>query len=187
MSDRILFNANFGELEWSGTTQKKASLPSSSLVIPDPLLEASNYYFDLDGTIYECTGVSDTASYLTFRYDLEGTNVLYVRLVKATDTVDISIRPASFPEVDFENSVLKIIEKEAPSGEGKAIALVRFNRWLAVKILYNNGYTYEVIRDGEIPSTERKIIKYAIIRLTKDLVLEIIYNETTGNVEVKEV
>ena len=190
MSDRLLFNANFGDLEWSGTTQKKASLPSSSLVIPDPLLEASNYYFDLDGTIYECTGVSDTASYLTFRYDLEGTNVLYVRLVKATDTVDISIRPSSFPDVDFETSILKLYEEDTPILTGDYKGVVRFNKWVAVEVIYditNDSFTYDLITDGEIPEAERKYIKKALIRFTNTKAVLITYNENNNNVEIEEV
>ena len=190
MSDRILFNANFGELEWTGTTQKKAALPSSTLTIPDPLLEASKYYFDLDGTIYECTGVSDTSSYLTFRYDVEGTNVLYVRLVKAQDTVDLSIRPASFPEVSFETSLLKLYEKETPIITGDYKGIVRFNKWVAVEVIYdivNDSFTYNLITDGDIPQAEPKYIKKAIIRFTNTKAVLITYNESNNNVEIMEV
>lgn len=190
MSDRILFNENFGELEWSGTTQKKASLPRSSLVIPDPLLEASDYYFDIDGTIYECTGVSDTTSYLTFRYDLEGTNVLYVRLVKATDTIDISIRPASFPEVSFETSVLKLYERETPVLNADSRGLVRFNRWTAIEVLYdstNDTFSYNLIINGSMPESENKYVKKALLRFNRNKAIMITFNESNNSVEIEEV
>lgn len=189
MSDRLLFNANFGEIEWSGTLKKKANLPSSSLVIPDPLLEASNYYFDIDGTIYECTGVFDTASYTTFKYDVEGTNVLYVRLVKASDMVEVAITPASFPEVSFETSVLKLYEIE-PVLTGDYRGIVRFNKWKAVEVIYDSAsdrFTYNLITDGDIPETENKYIKKALIRFTNTKAILITYNENNNNVEIEEV
>lgn len=190
MSDRILFNANFGELEWTGTTQKKASLPSSSLVIPEPLLEASDYYFEIDGVIYECTGVSDTTTYLTFRYDIEGTNVLYVRLIKAQDVVDISIRPSSFPDVNFESSILKLYEKNTPVLVGDYKGVIRFNRWVAVEVAYditNDNFTYNLITEGSIPEAEHKYIKKAIIRFTNAKAVLVTFNETNNNVEIEEV
>ena len=190
MSDRLLFNANFGELEWSGTLKKKANLPSSSLVIPDPLLEASNYYFDLDGTIYECTGVFDTVSYTTFKYDVEGTNVLYVRLVKASDTVEIAVTPASFPEVNFETSILKLYEEDTPILTGDYKGIVRFNKWVAVEVIYdvaNDSFTYNLITDGDMPEAEPKYIKKAIIRFTNTKAVLITYNESNNNVEIEEV
>lgn len=189
MSDRLLFNANFGELERTGTTKKKATLPSSSLVIPDPLLEANNYYFDLDGTIYECTGVSDTASYVTFKYDVEGTNQLYVRLVKADDIVDMGI-VSNFPNINFETSVLKLYEEETPVLTGDYKGIVRFNKWVAVEVIYdtaNDSFTYNLITDGEMPEAERKFIKKAIIRFTNSKAVLITYNENNNNVEIEEV
>lgn len=189
MSERILFNQNFGDLEWTGTTVKRATLPPSTLTIPSPLLEAENYFFDLDGVVYECTGVSDTTAYLTFRYDVDGTNVLYVRLDKAQDTVNISIRIANFPNVDFETSVLKLIETTSPIVvEGTHQALVRFNRICAIKVGYDESseaFTYETIIDGELPSTETKEIKYAIIRFTIDKAVKVIYNENDNSVELE--
>ena len=192
MSDRLLFNENFGDLEWSGKTQKKATLPSSSLVIPDPLLEASDYYFDIDGTTYECTGVSDTSSYLTFRYeDLdEGTTLLYIRLVKANNTVDVSIIPASFPEVSFDTSILKLYERETPIIDAKDKALIRFNRWVAVEVLYdeeNDNVSYNLITEGTVPESESKYIKKVLIRFNINKAVIITLNESNNNVELEEV
>ena len=189
MSDRILFNENFGELEWTGVTKKKATLPSSSLVIPNPLLQASDYYFDLDGTIYECTGVSNTTAYVTFKYDVESTNQLYVRLIKAEDNVDVGI-VTNFPNVNFETSVLKLYEKETPVLTGDYKGIVRFNKWVAVEVLYNtdnDSFTYNLIVDGNIPEAEHKYIKKAIIRFTNTKAVLITYNENNNNVELQEV
>ena len=190
MSERILFNADFGSLEWTGTTTKRASLPTSSLIIPDPLQDANKYYFDLDGVTYEMTAVSDTSSYLTFRYDIEGTNVLYVRLDKANDSVNISIRVANFPNVNFETSVLKIIELIQPVDANNLEALIRFNKWLVLKVncdLNTKEVTYEKIINENIPLTEAKSIKSALIGFSDDIVVRIIYNEDDGSVIIKEV
>lgn len=189
MADRLLFNQNFGDLEWTGSTQKKAVLPISSLVIPEPLLDAENYYFELDDVIYQCTAVSDTSSYLTFRYDVDGTNVLYVRLDKAQNNINISIRPASFPDVNFETSVLKLFEKES-SHDDLIHSLVRFNRWKHAEITYNktnNSITCELITDSEMPSEEKKYIKNVIVRFTKEKALEIKYDEINDTIEYQEV
>lgn len=189
MSERILFNQNFGDLEWTGTTTKRAVLPPSTLIIPEPLLEAENYFFDLDGVIYECTGVSDTSSYLTFRYDVEGANVLYVRLDKSQETINISIKVANFPDVNFETSILKLIETTSPIViEGTHQALIKFNRICAIKVGYDESseaFTYETIIDGELPSTESKEIKYAIIRFSIDKAVKVIYNENDNSVELE--
>lgn len=192
MSDRILFDENFGELEWSGTAQKTATLPSSSLVIPDPLLEASNYYFNIDGVTYECTGVSNTSSYLTFRYeDLEeSTTLLYIRLVKASDNVKVSIIPASFPEVSFDTSILKLYERETPIIDAKDKALIRFNKWTAVEVLYdeeNDSVSYNLITTGTVPESESKYIKKVLIRFNINKAVIITLNENNNNVELEEV
>ena len=187
--DRMLFNQNFGDLEWTGSTQKKAVLPVSSLTIPEPLLDAENYYFDLDGVIYQCSAVSDTSSYLTFRYDVEGTNVLYVRLDKAQNNVNISIRPASFPDVNFETSILKLFEKEQTEN-ADSYSLVRFNRWKYVEIVYdkqNDNFTCELITDSEMPLEEKKSIKYAIVRFGPNKALKIKYDEINDVMQYEEV
>lgn len=187
--DRLLFSENFGDLEWTGTTSKKADLPSSSLIIPEPLLDASEYYFELDGEIYQITDATNTAQYLTFTYRVDSTSVLYVRLVKNDDFVNITIRPANFPNVNFETSVLKIYEKEQGDKEIKN-GLVRFNKWRVVKITYNvddDDLSCELIKEGEIPQQEKNSIRYAIIRLTHNKVVKIKYDEINDVIEFEEV
>lgn len=188
MSDRILFNENFGDLEWTGNISKKAILPTSALTIPNPVLSYDNYYYVLDGVIYNCTSITKTSRYLTFLYTEDGTNTLYVRLEKQNNYVTITILPAYFPDVNFETSVLTLYEKEQPLPAGEYKGLVRFNKWRAVEVVYHEGsFTYNLITDGNIPNTEIKHIKHGLIRFTNTLAVRIIYNEIEDTVEIVEV
>lgn len=189
MADRLLFNQNFGDLEWTGNVSKKAILPTSTLTIPDPILSYNNYYYDLDGVIYNCTSITKTSRYLTFLYTEDGTNTLYVRLEKQNNYVTITILPAYFPDVNFETSILKLFEKESANDE-LIHSLVRFNRWKHAEIIYNktdNSITCELITDSEMPAEEKKYIRNAIVRFTKEKALEIKYDEINDTIEYQEV
>ena len=148
MADKLLFNQNLGNFEFTGSGDKKtATIDQDVLIIPDPLLAADKYYFKVNDTEYVCNYVLDGTSWVTFSYRVENSDAISIRKNKSDGRIELSIRPA-LVEINLESDNLSLYEKaeEPPVTEGVKKAIVRFaNDKACIVTLENDTFSLEEV------------------------------------------